>query len=734
MKTTHTDLSKELKKYFGFSTFKGQQETIIKTLLEGEDVFVLMPTGGGKSLCYQLPALISEGTAIVVSPLIALMKNQVDAINGLSSVEGVAHVLNSSLNKTQTKQVFDDIRSGVTKLLYVAPESLIKEEYQEFLKEVKISFVAIDEAHCISEWGHDFRPEYRNLKSIIDKIADVPVIALTATATPKVQDDIQKTLGMNNAVVFKESFNRPNLFYEVRPKVNIDREIVKFINARKGKSGIVYCLSRRKVEEFAQVLQVNGINALPYHAGLDQKTRVMNQDKFLMEDADVIVATIAFGMGIDKPDVRFVIHYDIPKSLESYYQETGRAGRDGGEGYCLAFYDPKDIEKLEKFLAQKPVSEREIGLQLLNEVVGYVETSMSRRQYILYYFGEQFDPKNGLGAEMCDNAVNPPVLKDASKELIMLLQLVKDLEEKFKTKDLIAVIVGKENPVTKSYKLETTKHFGIGKKENENFWKTIIRQATVQNFLQKDIETYGVLKLTEKGQKALTEKKENIFFIAEDREYNLEQTKANADKGQSQASGGLDEVLFSQLKELRKTVAKKLGKPPYTIFMDPSLEDMTVQYPITVEEVGNVYGVGDGKAKKYGKEFADFIRKYVEENNIERTQDMVMKTVANKSSHKVFIIQSTDKKIDLEDIAKAKNLSMDDLLKEMERIVYQGTKLNIDYYIDENFDEDIVEDFMSFMGESESDSMKILLAEFGDDLSDEEVRMLRIKFISDVAN
>ncbi|QDP86498.1 DNA helicase RecQ [Chryseobacterium sp. SNU WT5] len=733
MNTMPTDLSKELKKYFGFSKFKGHQEEIIKTLFQGNDVFVLMPTGGGKSLCYQLPALISTGTAIVVSPLIALMKNQVDAINGLSSVEGIAHVLNSSLNKTQTKQVFDDIKSGVTKLLYVAPESLIKEEYLEFLKGVEISFVAIDEAHCISEWGHDFRPEYRNLKTIIDKIADVPMIALTATATPKVQDDIQKTLGMSNAVVFKESFNRPNLFYEVRPKVNIDREIVKFINARKGKSGIVYCLSRRKVEEFAQVLQVNGINALPYHAGLDQKTRVMNQDKFLMEDADVIVATIAFGMGIDKPDVRFVIHYDIPKSLESYYQETGRAGRDGGEGYCLAFYDPKDIEKLEKFLAQKPVSEREIGLQLLNEVVGYAETSMSRRQYILYYFGEQFDPVKGQGAMMCDNSTNPPVLKDASKELAILLKLVRDLEEKFKTKDLISVIVGKENPVTKSYKLDATEHFGIGKAQPENFWKSVIRQATVQNYLQKDIETYGVLKLTEKGNKAIIEKKSQ-FFIAEDREYNLEQTKADSDKVQTQTGEGLDQVLFAQLKDLRKKIAKKHEKPPYTIFMDPSLEDMTVQYPVTVEEIGNIYGVGDGKAKKYGKDFADFIKKYVEENNIERTQDMVMKTVANKSSHKVFIIQSTDKKIDLEDIARAKNLSMGDLLKEMERIVYQGTKININYYIDENFDEDIVEDFMTFMGESESDSMKILLAEFGDDLSDEEVRMLRIKFISDVAN
>ena len=734
MKTNTADLSKELKKYFGFSTFKGQQEEIIKNLLEGKDIFVLMPTGGGKSLCYQLPALISEGTAIVVSPLIALMKNQVDAINGLSSDEGVAHVLNSSLNKTQTKQVFDDIKAGKTKLLYVAPESLIKEDYLEFLKDITISFVAIDEAHCISEWGHDFRPEYRNLKLIIDKIADVPVIALTATATPKVQDDIQKTLGMSKALVFKESFNRPNLFYEVRPKVNIDREIVKFINQHKGKSGIVYCLSRRKVEEFAQLLQVNGINALPYHAGLDQKTRVANQDKFLMEEADVIVATIAFGMGIDKPDVRFVIHYDIPKSLESYYQETGRAGRDGGEGICLAFYDPKDIEKLEKFLAQKPVSEREIGLQLLNEVVGYAETSMSRRQYILYYFGEQFDPINGAGAKMCDNSVNPPKLKDATKELKLVLTLVKELEEKFRTKDLIAVIVGKENPVTKSYKLETTKHFGIGKNEQENFWKSVIRQATVQNFLQKDIETYGVLKITEKGLKVVSGEDKNPFLIAEDREYDLAQTKADSDQVQVQQSGGLDEVLFNQLKDLRKKVAKKQCIPPYTVFMDPSLEDMTVQYPISIEEIAKIYGVGDGKAKKFGKEFAEFIKQYVEENSIERTQDMVLKQVANKSSHKVFIIQSTDKKIDLEDIAKAKNLTMDELLKEMERIVYQGTKLNIDYYVDENFDEDIVEEFMEFMGESESDSMKVLLAEFGDDLSDEEVRMLRIKFISDVAN
>ncbi|WP_336964779.1 DNA helicase RecQ [Chryseobacterium contaminans] len=734
MSAKKANLSGELKKYFGFSTFKGQQEQIIENLLNGKDIFVLMPTGGGKSLCYQLPALISEGTAIVVSPLIALMKNQVDAVNGLSSDDGVAHVLNSSLNKTQTKQVFDDIKSGKTKLLYVAPESLIKDDYLDFLKEVKISFFAIDEAHCISEWGHDFRPEYRNLKQIIDKIANVPVIALTATATPKVQDDIQKTLGMTNALVFKESFNRPNLYYEVCPKINIDKEIVKFINQHKGKSGIVYCLSRRKVEEFAQLLQVNGINALPYHAGLDQKVRVANQDKFLMEEVDVIVATIAFGMGIDKPDVRFVIHYDFPKSLESYYQETGRAGRDGGEGHCLAFYDPKDIEKLEKFLAQKPVSEREIGLQLLNEVVGYAETSMSRRQYILYYFGESFDPVKGDGAKMCDNSSNPPKLKDATIDLKKALELIKDTGEKFKAKDLISVIVGKENAVTKSYKLEQSPHFGFGKEEKDNYWKTILRQATVQNFLQKDIETYGVLKIAEKGRKVLDGKSKDVFLIAEDREFDLTQAKADSDQLQQQAGGGLDQKLFNLLKDLRKKVAKKHGIPPYTVFMDPSLEDMTVQYPITVDEINKIYGVGEGKAKKYGKEFADYIKTYVEDNNIERTQDMVLKQVANKSSHKVFIIQSTDKKIDLEDIARAKNLSMDELLKEMERIVYQGTKLNIDYYIEDNFDEDIVDGFMEFMNESESDSMKILLDEFGDELSDEEVRMLRIKFISDVAN
>jgi len=727
------EISEGLKKYFGFTDFKGNQKQIITSLLEGNDVFVLMPTGGGKSLCYQLPALMSKGMAIVVSPLIALMKNQVDVINALSETSGVAHVLNSSLSRIQIKTVMEDIKSGRTKLLYVAPESLIKEEYVDFFRSIQISFFAIDEAHCISEWGHDFRPEYRNLKEIIDKIADVPIIALTATATPKVQDDIQKTLGMTDALVYKASFNRPNLFYEVRPKVNVDKEIVKFIKSNKGKSGIVYCLSRRKVEEFAQLLQVNGINALPYHAGLDAKTRVINQDKFLMEEVDVIVATIAFGMGIDKPDVRFVIHYDVPKSLESYYQETGRAGRDGGEGHCVVFYDPRDIEKLEKFLAQKPLSEREIGLQLLNEMVGYVETSMNRRQYLLYYFGETFDPVNGIGAKMCDNSINPPPMKDVGKDLKKMLELVKYTGQKLVAKDLVAVLVGKENAITKSYKLGDSESFGIGKDKDENYWKSVIRQAIVQNFLIKDIETYGILKISEKGRNFMSNKLDVKFEIAEDIIYNIaKSTKLSYEINAE--NRGLDEVLFSLLKDIRRKVAREHKIPPYTVFQDPSLEDMTMQYPISLEEISRIHGVGEGKAKKFGNEFAEFIKKYVEENDIERPNDLVLKQVANKSSHKVFIIQSTDKKIDLEDIAKAKNLTMDELLSEMEGIVYQGTKLNIDYYVKENFDEEIIEDFTNFMMESDSDSMKILCKEFSDELSDEEIRILRIKFISDIAN
>ncbi len=731
MSEINTQLPQYLKKYFGFDTFKGHQQEIIDALLSRKNIFVLMPTGGGKSLCYQLPALMQPGTAIVISPLIALMKNQVDAINALSEGNSTAHVLNSSLTKAQTKSVMEDIRTGKTKLLYVAPESLVKEDYVDFFKSVPISFVAIDEAHCISEWGHDFRPEYRNLKNIIEQVADVPIIALTATATPKVQEDIQKNLGMTDALVFRESFNRTNLFYEVRPKINVEKEIVRFISQRKGQSGIIYCLSRKRVEELAQTLQINGINALAYHAGLDQKTRVTNQDKFLMEDVDVIVATIAFGMGIDKPDVRFVIHYDMPKSLESYYQETGRAGRDGGEGYCLAFYDPKDIEKLEKFLSQKPVSEREIGMQLLNEVVGYAETSMSRRQYLLHYFGEQFDAANGPGANMDDNTKNPPVLIDASRDLITILECVQEYPSKLKMKDVSYVVSGQENALLKSYRIPEGKFFGIGKDRDHNYWKSIIRQAVVQNFINKEIENYGLLSLSEKGKQALKDRNAD-FKIAEDRVFDLQQSQNESDS--AQVTGVMDETLFKELLALRQKIGKQNGIPPYTVFMEPSLEDMTVQFPTTIEEMYNVYGVGESKAKKFGPPFIDLIKKYVEGNGIERTQDMVMKQVANKSSHKVFIIQSTDKKIDLEDIATAKNLSMSELLQEMESIIYQGTKLNIDYYIKENFDEDLVDEFMDFMTNGESDSMKVLLEEFGDDLSDEEVRILRVKFISDVAN
>lgn len=725
------NLSVSLKKYFGFNTFKGPQENIIKSLLEGKDVFVLMPTGGGKSMCYQLPALISEGTAIVISPLIALMKNQVDAVRGVSATEGIAHVLNSSLNKSETKKVMDDIRSGNTKLLYVAPESLTKEEYIDFFKEVKISFFAIDEAHCISEWGHDFRPEYRNIKNIIEKIGKAPVIALTATATPKVQEDIQKTLGMSDAVVYKSSFNRANLYYEVRPKINPEKQIIKYIKENSGKSGIIYCLSRKRVEDLAQQLKVNGINALPYHAGLDSKTRSLHQDKFLMEDVDVICATIAFGMGIDKPDVRFVFHYDMPKSLESYYQETGRAGRDGGEGNCIAFYDYKDIEKLEKFLAQKPVSEREVGLQLLQEVVGYAETSMSRRKYLLHYFGEYFDEKNGLGANMDDNSRFPKPLVEVSSDLLQILLIIKKTNQKLKMKDLVTVALGKETVITKSYKLSTETYFGFGKDKSENYWKTIIRQAIVNDFLTKDIETYGILKLTEKGNSFL--KNQTEFYITEDVDFLAEfESKDNA--GQVQTVNSYDKKLYEDLKLLRKKVAKKHGIPPFAVFQDPSLEDMALQYPISLSEMGNVFGVGEGKARKFGKEFIEYIEKYVEENDIIRPEDLIVKQVANKSSHKVYIIQSTDRKLDLEDIAKAKDLSMSELLNEMESIVYQGTKLNINYYVDDILDEDQQEEITDFLMDSESDKMSVLLDEFGDDYSEEELRIMRIKFISDVAN
>jgi len=733
MEATSKNLTSYLKKYFGFGQFKGQQHEIITSLLNREDVFVLMPTGGGKSLCYQLPALMSDGVAIIVSPLIALMKNQVDAIRGISENDGIAHVLNSSLNKSETKTVMTDIKDGVTKMLYVAPESLTKEEYIDFFKSVKISFFAIDEAHCISEWGHDFRPEYRNLKSIINKIGDAPIIALTATATPKVQEDIQKTLGMQSAKVFKDSFNRTNLFYEIRPKVDQDKQIIKFIKQNEGKSGVIYCLSRKKVEEITQLLQVNGINAIPYHAGLDAKTRSKHQDMFLMEDASVVVATIAFGMGIDKPDVRFVMHYDMPKSLESYYQETGRAGRDGGEGICIAFYDYKDIEKLEKFLASKPVAEREVGMQLLSEVVAYAETSMSRRKFLLHYFGEEFDDVNGLGANMDDNMRNPKKMVEAKDDAITALDIVQKTKEKLKLNDIVNVIVGKETSITKSYNLSSEVFFGIGKGKEDYYWKSILRQLIVHNFLEKEIESYGVLKVTKNGNQFISSPVS--FEIAEDIDFKKLLSEGSFDKEETtSAPVAFDDVLLKQLKELRKKIAKKHQIPPFAVFQDTSLDDMTMQYPTTIKELTNVYGVGEGKAQKFGKEFVDFIGQYVIDNEITRPEDMVIKQLADKSSHKVYIIQSTDRKLNLEDVASAKKLSMSDLLSEMESIVYQGTKLNIDYYIDEVLDEDQQEEIYDFLMESESDSMSTLLKEFSDDYDEEELRLMRIKFISHVAN
>lgn len=725
------ELTSSLKKHFGFDQFKGQQEEIIRSLLNGDDVFVLMPTGGGKSLCYQLPALISEGVAIIVSPLIALMKNQVDAVRGISADNNVAHVLNSSLNKTETKKVMDDIKSGTTKMLYVAPESLTKEEYIDFFKTVNISFFAIDEAHCISEWGHDFRPEYRNLKHIINKIGDAPVIALTATATPKVQDDIQKTLGMLKAKVFKASFNRPNLFYEIRPKVNQDKELVKFIHQYSGKSGVVYCLSRKKVEEIAQTLQVNGIKAIPYHAGLDTKTRSKHQDMFLMEEVDVVVATIAFGMGIDKPDVRFVVHYDMPKSLESYYQETGRAGRDGGEGYCLAFYDYKDIEKLEKFLASKPVAEREVGLQLLGEVVSYAETSMSRRKFLLHYFGEEFDEINGLGANMDDNMRNPKQLIDAKEDAQFMLEVVQKTKEILRINDLVNTVMGKESSTIKNYNIQFENFFGKNNDKEDYYWKSIARQLIVRNYLVKEIETYGILKLSDKGKSFIEQPEE--FMIAEDTDYKKLLTES-ANEPVQQAPAAFDDVLLKHLKELRKKIAKQHGIPPFAVFQDPSLDDMTMQYPTNLKELTNVFGVGEGKANKFGKPFVEFIAKYVEENDIIRPDEMVIKSVADNSSHKVYIIKSVDRKIDLEDMAEAKSLSMTDLITEMERIVYQGTKLDIGYYIDEILDEDQQEEIHEFLMEAENDSMTTILKEFGDEYEEDELRLMRIKFINDIAN
>ena len=726
------DIHSPLKKFFGFSQFKGLQEEVIKSILQKKNTFVIMPTGGGKSLCYQLPALMNEGTAIVISPLIALMKNQVDAIRGISEHNGVAHVLNSSLNKSEVAQVKSDIQEGITKLLYVAPESLIKEEYVSFLKQQTISFVAIDEAHCISEWGHDFRPEYRNLKHIIEQIDNVPVIGLTATATEKVQEDILKTLGISDATTFKASFNRSNLFYEVRPKTkDVEKDIIRFVKQREGKSGIIYCLSRKKVEEIAQVLQVNNIKAVPYHAGLDAKTRVKHQDMFLMEDCDVVVATIAFGMGIDKPDVRFVIHHDIPKSLESYYQETGRAGRDDGEGYCLAFYAYKDIEKLEKFMASKPIAEQEIGHALLQEVVGYAETSMSRRKYLLHYFGEYFDEINGDGAQMDDNTKNPKKKHEASDDVVKLLSVVRDTKEKYKSKDIVNAIIGKENALLNSHKTNLKPFFGIGKEKDASYWMALLRQVLVVNFIRKEIEQYGVVKLSKEGEKFLS--KPSSFLMSEDHVYSQENT-SDIITNESSSAASADEKLIKFLRSLRKKVAVKLGVPPFAVFQDPSLDDMALKYPTNLEELSKVHGVGEGKARKFGKEFVDLISKYVVEFDVVRPDDLIVKSTGVNSGLKLFIIQNTDRKLPLIDIAKSKGLEMDQLIKEMEVIIYSGTKLNIDYSLDDLLDEDQQEDIYEYFMEAESDNIKEALDEFDGEYDEEELRLMRIKFINEVAN
>ncbi len=732
MNSNEIDIYKELKKYFGFSHFKGLQEHVIKSVTDRKNTFVIMPTGGGKSLCYQLPALIHEGTAIVVSPLIALMKNQVDAIRSLSSDNGIAHVLNSSLNKTEINQVKTDISSGLTKLLYVAPESLTKEEYVAFLKNIPISFVAIDEAHCISEWGHDFRPEYRNLRHIIKQLGgEIPVIGLTATATPKVQEDILKNLDMSDANTFKASFNRPNLFYEVRTKTkNIESDIIRFIKQHKGKSGIIYCLSRKKVEAIAEVLQVNGISAVPYHAGLDAKTRAKHQDMFLMEDVEVVVATIAFGMGIDKPDVRFVIHHDIPKSLESYYQETGRAGRDGGEGHCLAYYSYKDVEKLEKFMSGKPVAEQEIGFSLLQEVVAYAETSMSRRKFLLHYFGEEFDNETGEGGDMDDNVRNPKSKIEAKDQVVTLLKVVRDSNNIYKSKETIFTLTGKVNAIIKAHRTDSQPYFGIGKQHDEKYWMALIRQVLVDGLLSKDIETYGILKVTDKGLDFIEHP--ISFMMSEDHEYN--ESEDEAIETAAKSTGVADEVLMGMLRDLRKKVAKKLGVPPFVVFQDPSLEDMSLKYPISLEEMGNIHGVGEGKAKKYGKDFVALIKQYVEDNDIIRPDDLVVKSTGANSGIKLYIIQNIDRKLSLSDIASGKGLSMDNLIKEMEQIVYSGTKLNIKYWIDDILDDDQQEEIHEYFMECETDNIEDALSEFEGEFDIDELRLMRIKFISEVAN
>lgn len=728
MNTTKIDLHKSLKQIFGFDSFKGKQEEIISSIVNDQNTFVIMPTGGGKSLCYQLPSLIKEGTAIVISPLIALMKNQVDTIRGIAGSEGVAHVLNSSLNKGEVRTVMEDISSGKTKLLYVAPESLIKDEYVSFLKNTKISFVAVDEAHCISEWGHDFRPEYRNIKAIIERLGEnIPIIALTATATTKVQEDILKNLGMPDANVFKSSFNRPNLYYEVRPKTkNVDIDIIRFVKQHPKQSGIIYCLSRKKVEELSQILQVNGISSVPYHAGLDAKSRARHQDMFLMEEVDVVVATIAFGMGIDKPDVRFVIHHDIPKSIESYYQETGRAGRDGGKGHCLAFYSYKDVEKLEKFMIGKPVAEQEIGQALLQDIVAYAETSSSRRKFILHYFGEEFDEVNGEGADMDDNVRFPKAKKEAKDDVLKLLSVIEQTKQRFKAKELVNILSGKVSAVIKGNKIDQQEYFGIGADQDPKHWMALLRQVMVNGLIRKDIETYGIMFLTEKGRDFM--KNPHSFMMTEDHSFEQEMDDP------VESAGKMDETLLKMLKDLRRSFAKQKGVPPFVVFQDSSLEDMSFKYPISMEELTNVFGVGEGKARKFGKPFIELISKYVEENDILRPQDLVVKTTGANSSLKLYIIQNVDRKLALTDIADSKGLTMDDLLKELEQIVYSGTKLNINYWVDEMLDEEQQEELHEYFLNAETDKISVASQEFDGDYEDDELRLYRIKFISEMAN
>lgn len=724
--TKEVNLTQQLKHYFGFDKFKGDQEAIINNLLDGDDTFVLMPTGGGKSLCYQLPSLIMEGTAIVISPLIALMKNQVDVINGMSEESGVAHYLNSSLNKASIQQVMCDVKSGVTKLLYVAPESLNKEENVEFLKSVKISFYAIDEAHCISEWGHDFRPEYRNIRPTIGKIGNAPVIALTATATDKVRTDIKKNLGISDAKEFKSSFNRANLYYEVRSKTqDIDKQIIKFIKQHEGKSGIIYCLSRKKVEELSEVLKTNEIKAAPYHAGLDSSTRSQTQDDFLMERIDVIVATIAFGMGIDKPDVRFVIHYDIPKSLEGYYQETGRAGRDGGEGICIAFYAQKDLKKLEKFMEGKPVAEQDIGRQLLQETAAYAESSVCRRKMLLHYFGEEYNKQN---CHNCDNCLHPKEKIEASKALLVILKSILAIKENFRQEYIIDFVKGRGTDDIVSHHHDQLEEFGSGEDENPKLWNPVIRQALIAGYLKKDVENYGLLKVTASGRRFV--KKAEEFFIVMDNEFKDDYEEESGDS----VAVALDPELFVMLKNLRKSMAQKLNIPGYVIFQDQSLEQMATMYPITNDELQQIQGVGAGKAKRYGKEFLQLIKRHCEENGIERAEELRVRTVAKKSVTKVKIIQSIDRQVALDDLADALGMELAELLDEIEAIVYSGTKINIDYFIEDVIDDDHIDDIYDYFNESETDKLEDAIEELGEDYSEDEIRLVRIKFLSEMAN